>query len=272
MLDQITPLILTYNESPNIARTVAGLSWAKEIVVVDSFSDDDTCEIAASFPRVRVVQRAFDSHRNQWEFGLKETGISSDWVLALDADYTVSRELVDELERLQPATATAGYRVNFVYCVKGRELRSGIYPPVMVLYRRDRATYVQDGHTQRVALEGSIETLQSPLFHDDRKSLSRWFKSQTRYTELEAQKLFAANPSDLGLADRLRRWRFVLPPAMLVYCLIIRGGVLDGWPGFHYAFQRTLAELMLSLHLIEHSFGRKRAKAPAQLGEQESRN
>ena len=59
VLDQITPLILTYNEAPNIARTLAGLSWAKEIVVVDSFSDDETVEIARSFPQVRVVQTSF---------------------------------------------------------------------------------------------------------------------------------------------------------------------------------------------------------------------
>ena len=93
MLDQITPLILTYNESPNIARTLSHLSWAKAIVVLDSFSDDDTVELAASFPNVRVIQRRFDSHRNQWEFGLKETGISTPWVLALDADYILSSEL-----------------------------------------------------------------------------------------------------------------------------------------------------------------------------------
>ena len=77
MLDQITPLILTYNEAPNIARALAGVSWAKDIVVVDSFSDDDTLQIAASFPQVRVIQRKFDSHRNQWEFGQKETRIST---------------------------------------------------------------------------------------------------------------------------------------------------------------------------------------------------
>ena len=86
MLDQITPLILTYNEAPNIVRSLGALSWAKDIVVVDSFSDDDTITIAKSVPAVRVFQRAFDSHRNQWEFGLKETGISTPWVLALDAD------------------------------------------------------------------------------------------------------------------------------------------------------------------------------------------
>ena len=258
MLDHITPLILTYNEAPNIARALASLSWAKDIVLVDSFSDDDTVGIASSFPRVRIVQRAFDSHRNQWEFGLRETAVATPWVLALDADYVLSDELIAELKNLQPSCETAGYRANFIYCIKGTRLNSGIYPPVTVLYRREAATYIQDGHTQRVTLEGPIELLRSPIFHDDRKSLKRWFSSQTRYTELEAQKLLAADPNTLGLADRLRRWRFVMPPAMLIYCLIVRGGIFDGWPGFYYAFQRALAELMLSLHLIENSFTRDR--------------
>src|SRR4029079_2394126 len=249
MLDHITPLILTYNEAPNIARTLAGVSWAKDIVVVDSFSDDDTLQIAASFPQVRVIQRKFDSHRSQWEFGLKQTKISTPWVLALDADYVLSDDLIDELKRLSPKHHTAGYRANFVYCINGKKLRSGIYPPVTVLYRRESATYVQDGHTQRVALDGEIKDLNVPLLHDDRKPFRRWFNSQSRYTELEAQTLLATDLHELEFADRLRRWRFIVPPAMLVYCLVVRGGVLDGWAGFHYAFQRAMAELMLSHRL-----------------------
>jgi glycosyltransferase involved in cell wall biosynthesis len=249
MLDQITPLILTYNEAPNIARVLSSVSWARDIVVVDSFSNDDTVEIAMSFPQVRVVKRAFDCHRDQWEFGLRDTGIATPWVLALDADYVVSGELTNELENLRPSAHTVGYRATFLYCVNGKKLRSGIYPPVTVLYRRELASYVQDGHTQRVALQGSTENLLSPMLHDDRKSLKHWFASQARYTELEAQKLRAANPSDLDLADRMRRWRIVVPPAMLVYCLIVRGGIFDGWAGFYYAFQRAMAELMLSHRL-----------------------
>jgi len=249
MLERITPLILTYNEAPNIARALGGLSWAKEVVVVDSFSDDETVQIAASFPNVRVVQRAFDCHRNQWEFGLNETEISTPWVLALDADYVVTEELLSEIKTLQPQNSTAGYRAKFIYCINGKKLRSGIYPPVTVLYRRASATYVQDGHTQRVALDGEIKDLNVPLLHDDRKPFRRWFNSQSRYTELEAQKLLATDPHDLEFADRLRRWRFIVPPAMLVYCLVVRGGVLDGWAGFHYAFQRAMAELMLSHRL-----------------------
>src|SRR5215217_3615658 len=140
MLDQITPLILTYNEAPNIGRVLAGLSWAKDVVVVDSFSDDETVELATSFANVRVVQRVFDNHRNQWEFGLKDAGIATPWVLALDADYVVSSEVIAEMAELRPATETVGYQAKFVYCVNGKRLRSGIYPPVTVLYRRDAAT------------------------------------------------------------------------------------------------------------------------------------
>lgn len=249
MLDQITPLILTYNEAPNIARSLGALTWAEDIVVLDSFSDDETVAIAKSVPQVRVFQRTFDCHQNQWEFGLKETGISTPWVLALDADYVLSGEVIDELKNVTPDAAIAGYRANFVYCIKGRKLRSGIYPPVTVLYRREAATYIQDGHTQRVALAGKIADLRAPILHDDRKSLKRWLKSQAKYTELEARKLRAADPAQLELADRLRRWRFVVPPVMLIYCLIVRGGILDGWAGFYYAFQRAMAEAMLSHRL-----------------------
>src|SRR5882672_10665373 len=106
MMDNITPLILTFNEAPNIGRTLEKLRWARDIVVVDSFSDDDTVEIAKSFPPVRLYQREFDSHQNQWNFGLRETGITTPWVLALDADYVLTDEFIGELKLLQPDTPT----------------------------------------------------------------------------------------------------------------------------------------------------------------------
>ena len=61
MLDQITPVILTYNEAANIGRTLERLAWAREVVVVDSLSTDDTVAIAGRFPNTRVVQRPFDT-------------------------------------------------------------------------------------------------------------------------------------------------------------------------------------------------------------------
>ncbi len=257
MLQEMTPLILTYNEAPNIGRTLEQLRWARDIVVVDSFSDDETVEIASGFPQVRVVQRAFDDHGAQWNFGLNETGISTVWVLALDADFVLTPECVDELKSLQPATDTNGYQAQFIYCINGRALRNGLLPLLTVLYRRDFARYEQDGHTQRLIVDGKIETLRSRILHDDRKPLSRWFQSQQRYMALEAKKIVSADAESLGIADRVRRLRVIAPLAVLFYCLIVRGGVLDGWAGFYYAFQRMLAELLLSLYLIEQDLERK---------------
>src|SRR6266545_5256332 len=105
MLDQITPVILTYNEAPNLERTMRQLTWAGDIVVVDSFSDDATTRIASSYPQARIAQRVFDSHRDQWNFGLNETAIKTPWVLALDADYVLTDELISELGSLNPESS-----------------------------------------------------------------------------------------------------------------------------------------------------------------------
>lgn len=261
MLDQITPLILTYNEAPNIGRNLEKLLWAKDVVVVDSFSDDATAQIVARFSPARIVQRTFDTHEHQWNFALSDTEISTEWVLALDADYVLTDELVAEMAALKPASETNGYRANFVYCENGRPLRSGVYPPVTVLYRRSAGSYVQDGHTHRVVVSGEIQNLRSPILHDDRKPLSRWFQSQQHYTKLEAQKLLNESPQNLNWNDRVRRLRIVAPLAVLFYCLIIRRGIFDGWAGFYYAFQRMVAEAMLSVQLLEEDLSRKREKA-----------
>lgn len=251
MLEQITPLILTYNEAPNIGRMLERLSWARDIVVVDSFSQDETLEIVSRFPQARVFQRKFDCLENQWSFGLKETGIESEWVLALDADYILTPSLLDEIEVLNPQPTVAGYSVNFEYCIYGRPLRGSAYPPVTVLYRRECARYRQDGHAHRVVITGEVESLRSTMLHDDWKSLSRWLDSQNSYQQLEAEKLREGRMGRLSLSDRIRKMRFVSPFAVFFYCLIIKRGLLDGKKGIYYAFQRMLAETLLSLRLLD---------------------
>lgn len=253
MLKDITPLILTFNEAPNIARTLDRLVWAKEIVVIDSFSVDETVEIVARYSQARILQREFSSFAEQCNFGLKCGNIKTEWVLNLDADYVLTDEFVDELGTLSPPRDIDGYRARFIYCVNGKRLRSGIYPRVTVLFRKDQAEYVSDGHAHRVQIMGVVADLRSPILHDDRKPFQRWLQTQTRYAELEAKKLRETLPDALSWTDRLRRWRVIAPPAMLLYCLIVRGGVFDGWAGFYYAFQRTLAELLLALQLLERS-------------------
>src|SRR5260221_13295920 len=100
MLDQITPIILTYNEAPNIGRTLERVAWARDIVVVDSFSDDETLEIVSSFSQARVFQRRFDNFAAQWNFALKETGIATERVLVMDADFVLTPALIVELGSL----------------------------------------------------------------------------------------------------------------------------------------------------------------------------
>jgi glycosyltransferase involved in cell wall biosynthesis len=252
VLDRITPLLLTYNEAPNIGRALEQLYWADDIVVLDSFSDDNTLEILSEFPQVRVIQRRFDSFAKQCNFGLQEAGIGTEWVLNLDADYILTVELIEELRALHPDNGLSGLRARFIYCIDGKRLRSGIYPPVTVLFRKASGHYRDDGHAHRVVVDGKIRDLQSPILHDDRKPLIHWLAVQQRYTRLEANKLLASPPEDLSRTDRVRRWRVVAPAAVIFYCLIVRGGILDGWPGIFYAFQRMLAELMLSLYLLEN--------------------
>jgi glycosyltransferase involved in cell wall biosynthesis len=250
MLDQITPLILTYNEAPNIGRTLERLSWAREIVVVDSFSDDETLEIISRFPHVRVFRRAFDSFAGQWSFGVKETGISTEWVMALDADFIITDELVEEMISLQPSEKDRGYKIPIVYCIDGRQLRSSLLPPLTVLYRRTCSGFLPDGHTHRVLLDGEIGRLNSLILHDDRKPLRRWLQSQQKHTILEGNKLLYADWNVLSWPDRIRRLRIVAPFAVLLYCLVYRRGILDGWPGIYYACQRMFVELLLSFHLL----------------------
>jgi glycosyltransferase involved in cell wall biosynthesis len=253
-VNDITALVLTRDEAPNIARTLKKLAWLREVVIVDSHSTDGTQQIAATFSNVRIVERTFTTHAEQWNFGLEQTGITTEWILALDADFVVSDALVEEIQQLQPDESTAGYWASFKYCIDGRPLRGAAYPPVAVLYRRARGRYVQDGHTQRVRLSGEVRHLNAPIMHDDRKSLTHWLASQARYMALEADKL-SDRSAQVGLVDQVRRWIVIAPPAMFVYCYVVRGGILDGRAGLFYALQRAVSEGILSLFLVRKLLG-----------------
>ena len=109
MLADITPVILTYNEAANIGRSLERLAWAREVVVVDSGSTDETLAIAARFSNVRTVHRPFDTHAEQWRFATGETGVATDWVLRLDADYLMDQALHDEIAALAPVADLAAY-------------------------------------------------------------------------------------------------------------------------------------------------------------------
>jgi glycosyltransferase involved in cell wall biosynthesis len=245
----ITPLVLTYNEAPNIDRTLAKLRWASRVVVVDSFSTDETEAICARYPNVDLKRRRFDSHAEQWNWGLDQ--VQSDWVLSLDADYVLSDELITELTGLVLTDRTAGFYARFAYCVFGKQLRGSLYPPRVVLFRPATCRYVQDGHTQRLQVGGEVGWLSALIQHDDRKPIDRWIADQLRYAALEAKHLSATPRSELSWPDRMRSSAVLAPAVVFLYTLFGQRLVLDAWPGFYYVLQRTCAELMLSLRLVE---------------------
>lgn len=255
MLDRITPLIITFNEAPNIARTVAALGWARRIVIVDSGSTDGTLDILARFPQVQVVHRPFDDFACQCNFGL--TLVSTPWVLSLDADYLLTPELTAELEALDPDANTMGYRAGFIYCIHGRNLRGSLYPPRVVLFRVGAAGYGQTGHAHHLEISGGVEGLRGRIRHDDRKPLSRWLSSQRTYAVQEADHLLAGHP--LSLVDRLRRMAWPAPLLVLLYVLLVKRCVLGGWPGWYYALQRLIAEALLAVEIIERRLSARRA-------------
>lgn len=255
---QISPVVLTYNEEANLARVLGRLAWAAEVVVLDSFSTDRTVEIARTFPNVRVVQRRFDNHMNQWNHGL--ACAATPWVLSLDADYVLSEEIVDSIRSC--GLSLDAYSASFTYCVNGKPLRGSLYPPRVVLFRKDRARYVADGHTQRICVDGAVGALSGFILHDDRKPLGHWLEAQARYAALECAKLIESPRSALRRSDRVRRWKWIAPLLMPWYCLFGKGLVLDGRAGAFYAFQRTYFELVLALKLLERDLAADGSSLP----------
>jgi len=250
MLDCITPLILTWNEAPNIGRVLERLRWARRVVVVDSGSDDGTQSIVSTFPNAVLIERAFDSHAQQWNFALHSTGIETDWVLALDADYVLPEAMTGELKALEPPSNCSGFAAAFRYFIGGRALRGSLYPPVTVLFRRDGARFVQEGHTQRLQASGDVGQLRHLIDHDDRKPLSRWLLSQDRYAQLEADVLASTPWQRLRWQDRLRSLIFIAPWLAPIYALLVKGAILDGAPGLPYALQRGIPEAILYMKLF----------------------
>lgn len=254
-LEDITPLILTYNEEANIDRTLASLAWAERIILIDSGSTDSTAELVAQHDNAMLMHRAFDNHTAQWNFGLEQ--VTTRWVLTLDADYVCPASLADELRELVP-TANA-YESEFTYCILGKPLRGTLYPPRVVLFRAGRFRYGPDGHTQNLQITEPVGTLASIIQHDDRKPLAHWLAAQAKYADLEVAKLMSASRSELSWKDRLRKHILWAPLLTLFYCLFYKGLILDGWPGTYYTLQRVYAELLLSLKLLDARLTRRAA-------------
>jgi glycosyltransferase involved in cell wall biosynthesis len=248
MLNNITPVLLTYNEASNIKRALAGLGWAKQLVVVDSGSTDGTLDVLSADTRVQLFHRTFDGHFAQWTYAVSQTGISTRWILRLDADYQLSDDFVQELSKLDPPPDVNAYSVGFCYAVLGRKLPTSLYPPKPVLLRLGGFAVTDCGHTEGWAVHGVTARLNNTLVHDDWKSMDAWVLSQARYMRRELTKL---QSQPRGPRNWLRLHPPLMPFAVFFFCLFGKRLIFAGRAGVLYTLQRVVAEAILALMLLD---------------------
>ncbi len=251
---KITPLILTYNEEPNIGRTLDSLRWADRVVVLDSGSVDRTEEIARNFRNVDWKTRKFDSFKAQTEYGIHSTDIRTDYVLALDADMAVSKELAGEIEERFLNHRFAGGLVQFRYCVDGHPLSNSLYPAQIRLFEPKRVEVLQVGHGHNFQVEGSIYKFKSVLYHDDRKPIARFLSTQLSYSSIEAERTRAGYPRRWH--DQLRQYG-LMPPLAAMSAYIRAGGPFGGIAAIRYAYERALYECLLAIRLMSARLEKK---------------
>jgi len=246
MLDSITPLVITYNEEANLARTLEALRWAKRVVVLDSGSGDRTRQIAQGFSNVDWHERVFDHHAGQCNYALEHLVANERFVLSMDADYIMPDALRAELAAQTPSDQISGFRIRFRYCIGGVALRGTLYPPRVCLYRPSQARYRQQGHAHFLEISGSIEDLRSAMLHDDRKPQAQFGARQRHYASMEARFLRSCRWSELDWRKRVRRLLVIAPWLVPMYVLFAQGLILDGRAGWRYAYERFLAEWLIA--------------------------
>ena len=272
----ISVVVLTQDESANIARCLESVAWADDILVVDSGSTDGTRELAERLG-ARVLMRRFDTFAAQRNFALDEGRLIHDWVLHLDADETVSAELRREIEEtVRGGSTMAAYRVPFRLMLMGRWLkRSGMYPGYQVRFgRRDHLRFHMVGHGQRETLgPHEVGVLKGDLIHDNfSKGVSEWAEKHARYAREEAQSALEHAGDhrwgDLVRAGSAVERRRVLkalsyslpmrPLMRFLYVYVLRLGFLDGLAGFRYARLMAWYEWLIDMNIAEQRLKRTR--------------
>lgn len=246
----LTAVILTYNEENNIQRVLDQLRWLERVVVIDSYSTDATLAIMAKYPNVEVYQRKFDTHATQWNFGLDQC--NSEWILSLDADYVLPHPFIEEVCAKIKEKEFAAFDAQFHFLVFGKALRGNNTTPRPVLFQKALCAYYDEGHTQRLRIDGKTGAFINKIDHDDRKPLSRWLVNQASYSIKESTMLTTTPASELSFISKIRKRKVLAPFFIFFYCLFVKGLILDGWRGWYYTLQRTIVEMLFALRLVEH--------------------
>jgi glycosyltransferase involved in cell wall biosynthesis len=224
-VQKLTVTVITRNESRNVAAALESVSWADELIVVDSESTDDTVAIASRYTP-RVIVRPWPGYVAQKNFAASQA--SHDWILSLDADERVSPELRDEIKRLLGTNiSAAGFRLPRVTFHLGRWIRStDWYPDYQLrLYDRRRGEWAGRHVHESVRVDGAVARLKGELQHYAYRDLAHHVETMDRYTALAARQMFEDG--------RRANWIDILVTPRLTIFLnyILRGGFRDGMVG-----------------------------------------
>ena len=251
----VTVVVLTLNEELNLPHALASVAgWAADTIVVDAGSTDRTAEIAR-LASARFVVHPFEDYSSQRNFALT-LPMATDWVLFLDADEILTRDLRDEIAGvLGGSPRENGFFVRYRLVWMDQPIRFGYRPAWLLrLVRRDAARCDGRGVNEHLTVSGAAGYLSSRFIHHDRKDLSEWLRKHERYARLEAARLFAADSDERGAffgsqSQRTRWirttiWRrlppFVRPCLYFVLRYVCLGGFLDGRAGFTFHFMQAL--------------------------------
>lgn len=223
----LTLVVITRDAASEIAACLASFPLAREMLVVDSGSRDDTVEIARA-AGARVLERAWHGFGPQKQLAVDAA--TTEWVLCLDADERATPELCASIERLFASGApdAAAYALPRRNRFLGRWLAHGEgYPDWIVrLFDRRRARWSGDVVHEHVLVDGAVARLSGDLLHASAESIEAYVAKQNRYTTLQAQALYERGER-AGLA------RIALAPlARFVRFYVLKGGALDGAAGF----------------------------------------
>jgi glycosyltransferase involved in cell wall biosynthesis len=224
---RISATIIVHNEEQNMAAVCETVSWADEIVVVDSDSTDRTVEIARRYTD-RVFNREFNGYKDKHQFA--DAQARGDWIFWIDADERVTPELRAAIESLRSRSSDSlsdGYRIARRTWYLGRWIRhSGWYPDYQMRLYRKASSYwdgVAPHETARVG--GRVEQLPGEFLHYTKRDLSEHQRVLDSYTSLAAEYWYSHGKRIRSL-DLL-----ILPIAAFVRTYLLKRGFLDGIPG-----------------------------------------
>jgi glycosyltransferase involved in cell wall biosynthesis len=248
---KISATIIAFNEERNIARVIESLRCCDEILVLDSGSNDRTVELAAKHG-ARVEEASWHGYAAQKNIVAKLA--THDWILALDADESLSEALEAEIWHIKKIGPDFdAYTVPRLAQYLGRWiLHSGWYPDRKVrLFDRRKAQWVGQFVHESVKVDGSVGHLESNLLHFTCSSLSEHLKSMDGYTTLAAQEL-VMREKNLGISRLLFD-----PPWTFFQTYVIKMGFLDGVEGLTIAYMAGLYNFLKYSKARYMSPGRK---------------